>query len=61
MYRDTKQPPYAVILNPAAGPDRYESHHQYVVSRVQERFGLKPEQAEREVREFEESLKRRVA
>lgn len=37
---------------------RAEGTHQYLVGRLQERYGWQKDQAEREIRDFERSLKK---
>src|SRR5678815_3671121 len=41
--------------------DRMEGNHQYLVGKLQERYGWQKDQAEREIREFEHSLAKKAA
>jgi len=40
---------------------RAQGNHQYLVGRLQERYGWQKEQAEREIREFERGLQKQKA
>jgi uncharacterized protein YjbJ (UPF0337 family) len=40
---------------------RAEGTHQYLVGRLQERYGWQKDQAEREIRDFERSLEKKKA
>jgi uncharacterized protein YjbJ (UPF0337 family) len=41
--------------------DRIDGNHQYLVGKLQERYGWQKEQAEREIRDFEHSLNKKAA
>jgi uncharacterized protein YjbJ (UPF0337 family) len=40
---------------------RADGNHQYLVGRLQERYGWQKDQAEREIRDFERSLQKKAA
>ena len=40
---------------------RAQGDHQYLIGRLQERYGWQKDQAEREIREFERSLQKQKA
>ena len=48
-------------LTPIMTLSRAEGNHQYLVGRLQERYGWKKDQAEREIRDSEHSCGRRQA
>jgi uncharacterized protein YjbJ (UPF0337 family) len=41
--------------------DRIDGNHQYLVGKLQERYGWQKEQSEREIRDFEHSLNKKAA
>ncbi len=40
---------------------RHDGNHQYLLGKLQERYGWKKDQAERELRDFEQTLNKKAA